>query len=74
MITPDTIVLALAILSSAAGVIWKASSIKTTVDTHGNAIGEHKRRLDAHEKIMTQYHGRISHLEGRWTDYPTPKK
>ena len=54
----------LSILTGAAAVVWQASTIKSSVDTHGNAIGELKRRLDAHAKSINDHHGRISRLEG----------
>ena len=55
----------ISLLTVGAGLIWHASRIKATVDTHGNAIGEQKRKLDAHEMALHEHHGRISNLEGR---------
>lgn len=55
----------LSVLSGAASVVWLASRVKTTVDIHGNAIGELKRRLDAHDRAITDHHGRLSRLEGK---------
>jgi Sec-independent protein translocase protein TatA len=57
--------LALFLIGNVAGIVWAASRIKATVDTHGNAIGELKRRMDANDRAITEHHGRISRLEGR---------
>lgn len=57
--------LVLSVLAGAASIVWQASRIKANVDTHGNAIGELKRRLDANDKAIKEHHGRISRLEGR---------
>ncbi len=59
-----TVSIVLSIISGAAAIIWQASTIKSSVDLHGNAIGELKRRLDAHDKSINDHHGRISRLEG----------
>ena len=59
-----TVSIVLSVLAGAAAVVWQASTIKSSVDTHGNAIGELKRRLDAHDKSISDHHGRISRLEG----------
>lgn len=55
----------LTLVTLAASIIWGASRIKSSVDTHGNAIGEHKRKLDAHAQAIQDHHGRISRIEGR---------
>ena len=60
----QTISIVMSLLMCGASVVWAASKIKSTVDTHGNAIGELKRRLDAQERAITEHHGRISRLEG----------
>ena len=59
-----TVSIVLSILAGAAAVVWQASTIKSNVDTHGNAIGELKRHMDAHDKSIIDHHGRISRLEG----------
>jgi hypothetical protein len=59
-----TLSITLSILSGTAAIIWQASRIKANVDTHGNAIGELKRRLDANDAAISDHHGRISKLEG----------
>jgi hypothetical protein len=56
------------VLVAATSIIWQASRIKANVDTHGNAIGELKRKQDAHEQAIKEHHGRISHLEGQRKD------
>ena len=61
----ETWSIALSVLTGAVGIIWQASRIKANVDTHGNAIGELKRRLDANDHAIKDHHGRISRLEGR---------
>lgn len=62
----------ISMLTSAGAITWAASraasQIKSTIDTHGNAIGELKRRLDAHDKAITEHHGRLSRLEGHDDD------
>lgn len=64
--TPQIVVpIVLALISLAVSVVWSASRIKSTVDTHGNAIGEHKRQLDAHASAIQEHHGRLSRIEGR---------
>lgn len=60
----DQLPVLITVLSSAAAIIWQASRIKTTVDIHGNAIGEHKRRLDAHEELHKEHIKKIAKLEG----------
>ena len=60
-----TLSIVLSIVAGSASIIWQASRIKSNVDTHGNAIGELKRRLDANDKAICDHHGRISKLEGR---------
>ena len=42
-----------------------AGRIKSIIDTHGNAIGEHKIRLDAHESLHKDHIQKIARLEGR---------
>lgn len=59
-----TVGIILSVLTGAGSITWLASQVKTTVDTHGNAIGELKRRMDAHDRAITDHHGRISKLEG----------
>lgn len=61
----QTVALVFSIIGVAASLIFAAGRIKATVDTHGNAIGESKRRLDAHEASIKEHHGRISRIEGR---------
>lgn len=63
-----TISIVLSVLFGAASIIWQASRIKASVDTHGNAIGELKRRLDANDAAIIEHHGRISKLEGGFVD------
>lgn len=57
----------LSILAGSAALIWHASRIKANVDLHGNAIGELKSRLDAHDRSINKHHGQISRLEGSST-------
>ena len=47
--------LILSVLAGAASIIWQASRIKASVDTHGNAIGEMKRRMDASDKAISEH-------------------
>jgi len=67
-IDSGTVSIVISVLTGAAAIIWQASRIKANVDTHGNAIGELKRRLDANDAAITEHHGRISRLEGGFVD------
>ena len=60
----NVIPIALSIVSLAVSVVWSASRIKATVDTHGNAIGELKQKMEAHTEAIQDHHGRLARIEG----------
>lgn len=66
-IDAGTIGIVLSLVGTGASIVWFASKVTTTVDVHGNAIGELKRKQDAHERAITDHHGRLSTLEGKGT-------
>ena len=55
----------IALIKFAANAGRWAENTKSTIDTHGNAIGEHKRRLDAHEELHKEHIQKIANLEGQ---------
>jgi hypothetical protein len=56
---------ALAIIRGLYKIGKNVGDVTTTIDIHGNAIGEHKRRLDAHEELHKEHIRKIANLEGQ---------